>query len=229
MSPPCSLLLAGAAAPGAVRAADSQELWPELDVFKRLSPEVRLFFLAGYTTALDTDAQSLELDGYVDITLRPLLRSSFPEGEDWRTNKYLWARVGYAHIEGESSGQRKPEENRGVLALYLRAFLPAQVVLEGRGRFDLRWIGGDYSTRYRLRGEVNREFAVLGHAVVPYFQAEAFYDTRYDGWARQLYQPGAEFEIVGPFRIELYVAWQVDRLPSSSTTQAFGIIGKFYL
>ncbi len=93
---------------------------------------------------------------------------------------------------------------------------------------DLRWIGGDYSSRQRLRLEVNREFTVQEHAVVPYFQIEGFYDTRYHGWSRMLYQPGVEITLDSHFRLELYLARQNDRLPEEERLDALGIVAKWY-
>ena len=81
-------------------------------------------------------------------------------------------------------------EDRAILSLWGKVPLPGDVWLENRARVDLRWIGGEYSTRYRLRVEATREFTVAGHSVVPYFNVEWFYDTRYDGWARTLYTGG---------------------------------------
>ena len=60
---------------------------------------------------------------------------------------------------------------------------------------------------------MNRDFNVLDRVVTPYFQAEYFYDTRYDGWAREFYQVGAEIGITRHFRVEPSLTRQVDRLP----------------
>src|SRR5205085_188524 len=119
-------------------------------------------------------------------------------------------------------------EDRLVAALYAKGELPAQVWIEGRLRADLRWIGGDYSSRERFRLEVNREFNVQEHSVVPYLQVEAFYDTRYHGLSRMLYQPGAEITLDRHFRLELYVARQNDRLPKRESLNALGVVAKWY-
>jgi hypothetical protein len=119
-------------------------------------------------------------------------------------------------------------EDRAVVSGYARAELPAEVWLEARARADLRWMQGDYSTRYRLRLEVNREFTVLEHAVLPYFNAEAFYDTRFDGWARALYQGGAEVTVNKHFRYEIFLASQIDRLPVRVSVGALGVVAKWY-
>ena len=119
-------------------------------------------------------------------------------------------------------------EDRGILSLWAKAPLPAGVWLEGRARADLRWIGAEYSTRYRWRFEATREFLLLDHSVVPYLNVEWFYDTRYDGWARTLYQAGAEFTVNKHFRFELNLSQQTDTLPETSRLNAFSVVAKGY-
>jgi hypothetical protein len=69
-----------------------------------------------------------------------------------------------------SGGDSSPSvaEDRGILSLWGKVPLPGSVWVENRARVDLRWIGDEYSTRYRWRMEATREFAVLDHALVPY-------------------------------------------------------------
>ncbi len=57
-------------------------------------------------------------------------------------------------------------EDRGIVSLWGKVPLPGSVWVEGRARADLRWIAGDYSTRYRLRLEATRAFVVSDHAIV---------------------------------------------------------------
>jgi hypothetical protein len=218
------LLLAGVA-----RADDPLEFWPELNLFETLGPTTRLYFVAAYGKGKESPLQTFDLAAYYDFTLRPFLRRTLRE-EDWQRNKYLWARIGYDHVfkfESETGARTAPED-RGIVALYLRAYLPAEVLFEGRARVDLRWIDGEYSTRYRLRGELNREFDVGGLPVTAFIQAEAFYDTRYDGWARELYQVGAEIGVTAHFRIEPSLARQLDRLPESAGLWAFALVARWY-
>ena len=213
---------------GVVHAADSSEFWPEVSGFVALSPRTRIFLNAAYAEAKESDDKSLDLAAYLDISLKPILRQHLL-AEDWQRSRYLWARIGYDRVFKATDGEgAEVAEDRGIIALYAKAPLPAEVWLEARVRTDLRWIGDDYSTRYRFRVEATREFTVLDHTVVPYFNVEWFYDTRYDGWARTLYQLGPEVTLNKHFRFEIYVARQEDRLPSASSTNAFGVVAKWY-
>jgi uncharacterized protein DUF2490 len=163
----------------------------------------------------------------VDVSLVPVVRRSLRR-DDWSRRRYFWARLGYTHVGKQQGEELEPAENRGVVSLFAKAVLPGDVMLEARARADLRWIGDEYSTRYRARIEANRDFT-LGHVpLTPYFNAEAMYDTRFDGWARALYQAGSEVTVSKRFRFELFVALQVDRLPSKSTLGAAGVVAKWY-
>jgi hypothetical protein len=207
-------------------ATDASELWPELSAFVELTPATRLYLDASFVRA--ETYRSVDLSAFVDVSVQPILRPDLWT-DDWQRKRYLWTRLGYTRVlKAEDGGPTQVTEDRAVLSAYARAELPAEVWLEARARADLRWIGGDYSTRYRLRMEINREFTVLEHAVLPYFNAEAMYDTRYDGWARALYQWGAEVTVSPHFRYEIILASQIDRLPVRVSVGALAVVAKWY-
>jgi hypothetical protein len=213
---------------GIAHAADEWEVWPEVNAFVPLNAQTRLYLDAAYAQGQESDVQSLDLAAYLDISLKPILREEL-RTDDWQRSRYFWARIGYDRIS-KATGDTPAEvaENRGIVSFYAKAPLPADVWLEARVRADLRWIGGDYSTRYRFRVEFTRDFTVLDHTVVPYFNVEWFYDTRYDGWARTLYQVGPEVTVNDHFRYEVYFARQVDSLPEKQVLNALGVNFKWY-
>ena len=194
----------------------------------QLNQRARACFDAAYALGKESGVESLDVAACLDVSLKPIARKELLTG-DWQRNKYLWARIGYDRIfEATDSTGLAVVENRGVIALYGRVPLPAAAWLETRTRGDFRWIGNEYSNRYRLRLDASREFTVLDHAVVPYFNYEWFYDTRYDDWARTLWTLGAEVTADDRFRFELYLARQADRWPEHKTLDALGIVLKWY-
>ena len=224
----------------------TEEFWPELNLYRKTGATTRLYLVAAYAEGMESRLGTLDLAGYFDITLKPILRPSLRE-ENWQERRYFWVRLGYDHIfRTEDRNAQETSENRGIAAVHGRTWLPGRIFVEGRLRADLRWIGDDYSTRYRARLEINRDFVVRGRTVTPYIQIEPFYDTRYDGWARALYQVGAEIETKKyhkvrensdfriesetrvHFRLEPYLARQEDRLPERATVTAFGIVARWY-
>jgi hypothetical protein len=213
---------------GLAHAADDWEVWPEVNAFVPLNDRSRLYLDAAYAQGGESDVQSLDLAAYLDISLKPILREEL-RAEDWQRSRYFWARIGYDRIF-KTTGDASAEAVRGPRdRLVVREGTAARRGLAGGSRVaDLRWISGDYSTRYRFRAEVTREYTVLDHSVVPYFNAEWFYDTRYNDWARTLYQVGSEVTVNNHFRYEVYYARQVDHLPEKQSLNALGINLKWY-
>jgi len=210
------------------RAEAASEFWPELGAFKQLNERSRVCLDAAYALGKESDVKSVDVAACLDVSLKPIARKELLTG-DWQRNKYLWARVGYDRIfEATDSTGTEVAENRGVVAFFGRIPLPAATWLETRTRADFRWIGGEYSNRYRFRLDLSREFAVRDHAVVPYCNFEWFYDTRYDDWARTLLTVGAEVTMSDHFRYEVYVARQADRIPEEKDLNALGVALKWY-
>jgi len=193
-----------------------------------LNDRARACFDVAYAASEEFDVQSADVSACLDVSLKPIARKELLTG-DWQRSKYLWARVGYNRIlEATDSNGVEVAENRSVLAVYLRAPLPAAIWLETRTRADFRWIGDEYSNRYRFRLDLSRELAVRDRPVVPYFNFEWFYDTRYDDWARTLLTLGAEVTMTEHFRYEVYVARQADRRPEETDLSALGVVLKWY-
>ena len=213
---------------GAARAADSTEIWPEASLFYRLNPRTRVYLSGAYAEGKESDTNSLDLAAYLDISLKPVLPGKLLT-DDWQRSRRLWARIGYARIF-KATAETGPDvaEDRAIVSFFGKAPLPAETWLEARVRADLRWIGDEDSARYRFRVEATREFTVRDHTIVPYFNVEWFYDTRYNGWARVLYQIGPEFTVNEHFRYEIYLGRQEDRLPEHETLDAIGFVAKWY-
>jgi Protein of unknown function (DUF2490) len=212
-----------------VRAGDnSREFVPEVNAFVKLSDQTRLFLLGDVTRNLTKDSSEGELGAHLDFTLKPILRPQLSEG-DWARNRYLWARAGYVALSTPDSRSSGPKERRGILEITGRVPLPNEVWLVNRGRLDLRDLEGESSSqRYRLRMGIEREFTASGTVIVPYAQAEVFYDTRYDTWNRQLYQFGAEIELTKQWRLEPYYARQNDTRPSTAHVDRVGLVLKYF-
>lgn len=216
---------------GVVRAEDTSEFWPELNAYLQLNERTRAFFSAAYALGKESDfVRSADMAAYLDVSLKPIgPRRRERLSGDWQRNRYLWARIGYVRVfEATDSTGVEVAEDRGVIALYGRASLPAELWLEARTRADFRWIGDEQSNRYRFRLDLSREVTIFDHTVAPYGNVEWFYDTRYDDWARTLVNLGAEVKVSGRFRYEVYVARQADRFPEDKDFNALGVVLKWY-
>ena len=209
------------------QAGEPGETWPEVSAFVPFGRQTRMYLDASYAKGKESEYATLDAAVYLDISLKPILRGNIKE-EDWQRSRYLWVRIGYDRVSKVAEGAKETSEDRGIVSIYGKLEVPAQIWLEGRLRADLRWIGGDFSTRYRARLDATREFTVFGRTVVPYLNAEWFWDTRYGGVSRILWQAGPEVTVSKKFRYEIYLARQFDYHPNQSTLNALGFVAKWY-
>jgi hypothetical protein len=219
------LLVAGV---GRAQAGDTRvEFVPETNAYLKLSDRARLFLLGSLTQGLSEPFTDGEVGVHLDLTLTPILRRRLANA-DWERDRYLWVRIGYAFLGNLDDREKGFTEHRGILEATARVPLPFDVWLVNRARVDLRDLDGEFSTRFRYRLGAEREFTVGGVTLVPYAQAEVFYDTRFGAWSRQLYQAGVEIGITQHWRIEPYHAREEDQRSSTAHVDRVGLVLKTY-
>lgn len=219
--------LAGAAASAA--AADSGQFWPELDAYVSLDDRTRLFLLAS-GSVFGGEFQDMQVGAHLDFTLVPAFRSQLRVA-DWQRHRYLWMRMGYRYGRslGDTERDDRFREHRALFELTGRtAPLAGGIEWVGRFRWDARDVNDQDSDRYRLRIQGEKSFTWEGRAVVPFLNAEAFYDTRFDRWNRWRYQAGAEFEIDKDWRVEAAFNYQTDSRSQPARVKAIGITLKYF-
>jgi len=209
------------------RAADhGLELVPEINAFFKLSDRTRLYLLANVTKPQSEGSTETEVGANLDFTLMPILRRQLRDA-DWERSRYLWMRVGYLRLGSPDAQGDGPIERRAIIQATARVELPQEVWLASRAQVDLRDLGGEFSKRFRYRVGIEREFTAGDTVLVPYAQAEIFYDSRFDAWNRQLYQVGVDIEFTRNWRIEPYVARQDDSHSSSGNLNRVGLVLKY--
>jgi len=209
------------------------ELWPEANGYFKLGNRTRLYLLAAglyspqsWTGDKSASAGELELGSNLDLSLKPIFRKSLRKSS-WERERYLWARVGYSRLSARA-GTPESHENRGILELTGRFPVGGEVWAVNRMRVDLRDKDGEFSTRYRLRLQLERETVLFGAVTVPYVNAEPFYDSRYDAVIRWRYETGIEIVMNPHWRIEPHYLRQEDSRSEPRHTNAFGLVLKYY-
>jgi hypothetical protein len=218
-------------------ADERSEFWPELDGYFTLSERTRLFVATALTLAEETQSaagstqyQDVQVGVHLDVTLDPLLRPALSLG-DWQRNRYLWMRIGYRYGRSLDDAETTDRfrENRGIFELTGRTPpLAGGIEVITRFRWDARDVDDRYSNRYRLRLQVEKSLSLGGRAVVPFANAETFYDTRFDTWNRQRYQLGAELELNRTWRLEPSLIRQNDNRSEPARINAFGLALKYF-
>ncbi|MBZ5537937.1 MAG: DUF2490 domain-containing protein [Acidobacteriia bacterium] len=193
---------------GAPTRAQTRQFWPEVDAFVKLNDRMRFLFLAT-TVKEERSATEVEMGPNFDFYLKRLRdkKRSGGLGQDESKNRLLMVRVGYRYIHPLTGGGSN--EQRGVLELTGRHNLVGLLVSD-RNRMDFRFIGGQYSWRYRNRLTIEREFSIGRFKFAPYARVEVFHDSRFNKWSRTAVTAGSVFPITKHLELEGYFEHQND-------------------
>jgi len=204
----------------------TKQLWPEVDVFVKINPRVRLYFSAAGTKE-NGESTDADFGASIDVHVKPLvsLKNKRSDNRDESKSKLMLLRAGFHYIPSREG----PTENRIVLEAIPRVPLKAGLVASARNRVDLRFIDSDFSWRFRHRLGIERNFAIGTYEITPYARAEFYYDGTYRKWSRTALTAGCVFPIRKRSEIEAYFEHQ-NRTEKSPNQQvkALGIQLNFY-
>ena len=115
-----------------------------------------------------------------------------------------------------------------MLAVTPRLRPSARWLLEDRNRVELRWVNGEYSTRYRNRLTVERDFLVHQFRFTPYVSAEFFYDGAKQSWNEEWYSVGVNLPYQRLAMLSLYYLRQQCTSCSPGDANVIGVTLNFY-
>jgi hypothetical protein len=172
-------------------AAQSSEIWPELDVYWQPALHQRTFLELSSSSDRDSPTRNVTVGAYQDYVFLPL--------------GYL--RGGYRF--SFSTHDASYRESRLVGEATLRVASWGKLRLVERSRGEWRWVNGQPSYRLRERLHLQRWAPSLrGLALAPYGAFEVYYDSRVQSISRLGGRVGSEARLGGPASIDLYVARQ---------------------
>jgi hypothetical protein len=194
---------------GTTHAETHYEFWPELDLWFKFTDALRLELVSSGTR----DDSGDRTDGTGAIYL------------DYRMNDPISWRVGFDYVNAlpDDPGQNNTVERRICLDFNYRWHLADEILLTDRTRLDLRNIDGADSYRVRNRLRFERPFKLTRTTLVPYFNAEASYDSRYDTVSRVRLEAGSVISLGKIWEADLYIGRQHDSAPADNDTVGFGI------
>jgi hypothetical protein len=206
----------------------ANEPWPELDAFININQVVRLVIPISIDRHDDTLARNASFGLQFDFALKPVFRRELRNQEDVFKKRFLSFRTGYRYTT--TLNDHAPyTENRGIVELTARYLLPAEMVLSDRNRGDLRFIAGqNFSTRYRNKLQLERDFRIGQFVFTPYTSEEVFYDTRYDIWNRNRTSAGVEVPFSPNFVLDAYYTRQNDSRSTPPHTNVLGLKIELY-
>jgi hypothetical protein len=215
-------------APLAAAQETRQEFWPEFQAFWKLNSTLRVRLVAQVTRARETEKHTEGIfEADLDIGVKAFFRTKLFNVPDAQRGKYLTLRTGYAYIP--SFGEEDPpKEHRIVLEATGRYLLPLDILVSDRSRGDLRWINREFSTRYRNRLRIERDFSIGKFRFTPYAQGELFYDFRVDIWNRNEISAGAEIPVGSRFVIEPYYLRQHNIRSQTEHVNGVGLVFQWH-
>jgi hypothetical protein len=210
------------------------EFWPETDLWYRLSPSFR--FSAFIPVTKYHESQTRDLNVY--------LQADYSWGH---TKKYLYVRLidekrrqimktwmvrpGYMAGWSLDDPEQGYTEDMLFAEIHKRMPIVGNILHSHRIRTDFRWTGHDpeYSYRIRYRVMLEKEFVSGKTSIVPYFNVEPFYDSRYKKFNRIRVVAGSTFARAGWFALEGNITYQYDSKYYAENLYALNLILHFYL
>ena len=184
------VLLALIPAPRAT--AQNNQLLPEIDVYYKLKPDVRLWFQAKETREDGSPVQA-EIGPSLDFYLKPWLKlknASLFDLDDSKSRPVIFS-IGYRYL----SAPDEASTNRLEPVVILNFPMKGRVLISDRNRADLNWQNGNFTWRYRNRITVERSVHLHGYHPSPYAMAEFFYNSQYGKWSDTALFAGCIFPI----------------------------------
>jgi hypothetical protein len=213
------VLLAPAAA--AQTPETSGAFWPTLDLHAQLRSNIRLLAFGELKKGQDVPYQQADFGAGIAYQWkrfsRPHLSNIDPDREH-----VLVAGLGYEYLRTFQPGTDS-FENRLVLAATPRIRPAAPLLLEDRNRIEFRWVGGQYSTRYRNRLTAEVDLLLGEVHLAPYASAEFFYDISGGAWKQQQYAAGVQVPWRSILRVAAYYLRQNCGSCSPEHLNVFGL------
>ena len=203
-----------------------REYTAEFNAFHNFS-RTRLYLLANTSKVEGRDELQNQLGVHFDVSTKRGLRERLNLA-DWARERTVGLRVGYRQMRNWDGEREDVNERRALAELTLQGTLPNKFSIAHRLGFDYRDLSSGQSQRYRYRLNLEREMTAGQTVLVPYFQAEFIYDSRYSAWSRQHYQLGSEIALSKHWRLEPYVSVDKDVEPDETYTDGIGLIAKYY-
>lgn len=207
----------------------SHEIWPELDLWWRVSPDWRLSMFLPFSENIETEYREgnlvLQADYALGTTRRPFTHRLMDE-EGMRRMRPWLIRGGYLGGRSLDDDGQSYEEDMLFGELHLRTPLARGLLASSRLRGEARWLGQDSesSNRWRYRLMFEKEFKAGRSSLVPYVNAEFYYDSRYSSVTRSRWIAGTSLSWSPRFMLEGNLTYQHDSQSSVTDLYALNLI-----
>jgi hypothetical protein len=202
------------------------EVWPEVDGHVQFSPNFRVLSFAGTQQAVGFPYEQWYAAAGLGYQFKHILKHHL-ENIDPDKEHYLVVAGGYEFLQTIQSGKTK-DESRVVLEAVPGFRTPAGFLMRDTNRIEFRWVNGVYSTRYRNKLAVERDFLARGFRFTPYASAEAFYDVTKGSWNEEYYAGGVQWPYKRLLMLDTYYLLQKCPTCKPANVNVAGVTLNFY-
>ena len=207
----------------------SFEFWPETDIWYRLSPSWRLSAFVPVTKYHESQERDLNIYLQADYAWGQTKNSIYMRLVDQNRYQLLktWmVRPGYMAGWSLDDPENSYAEDMIFAEIHRRIPIKGNVLISQRIRSDFRWVGQEpeFSYRIRYRLMVEKEVSPRKTSVVPYFNIEPFYDSRYNYFNRVRIIGGTTISWKSWFALEGNLTYQYDGHYSTKNLYALNVI-----
>ncbi|HSF52617.1 MAG TPA: DUF2490 domain-containing protein [Algoriphagus sp.] len=209
----------------------SEEVWPAVEVYFKISPNSRFY---GTLSGTKMDSSNYTDGGvgiFYDYFTFPLkfAYKFLPERNDSLPGKFLWLRGGYQYSASPKEAENPFKEHTLVTEANSRSYLPFNILLTLKNRFDWIFNDGDFKGRYRPRMMLERDLKteylfLTASGFVEYFAY--FGQSNLNRFRAQF---GVEIRVMRRMNYEVYWNHQFANNKDVNINDAFGMSFKFYL
>jgi len=208
--------------------AQVDQFLPEVDLYYKLNPDLRISFQAKETKEAGDPVQA-EIGPSLDFYLKPLIRlkgATEFDLDDSKSRPIVFS-LGYRYLPQANNA---PATNRMEPVVALNFPLKGRFLLSDRNRGDLDWKSGNFSWRYRNLVKVERTLRIRSYHPAPYVSAEFFYESQYGKWADTAIYAGCLFPIARHVEFNPYYEHQnnTGQSPNQQLNQLGLILNLFF-
>ena len=183
--------------------AQIDQVLPEIDVYHKLSSDLRFSFQAKETREGGAPTQA-EIGPSLDFYLKPLVKLEKVTWFDLDDSKKRVLVLSLGYLPSPNS----PPISRIEPVATFHFPLKAGFLLSDRNRADLDWQSSKFTLRYRNLLQIEKRLTIRCYHPAPYAAVEFFYQSQYSKWSDTAIYVGCIFPIGRHFEFDPYYEHQ---------------------
>ena len=215
----------GAAGQSQTSATETQ-VWPEVDAHVQLPSHFRVLAFSGLEQGVGFPYQQWYAASGLGYQWKRISKPHL-ENIDRDKEHYLVFGGGYEFLRTIQSG-KITDENRLILDGIFNVRPSGRFLVTDRNRVEFRWINGVYSTTYRNKLTVERDFLLRGFRFSPYGAVEVFFNGAQHSWNQEWYYAGIQWPYKRLFMLDTYYLRQHCTTCKPTNWNAAGVTLNFY-